>query len=526
MQTEKIGNSMRSSEKIVLVGSDTAVYKRRWYILTVFSFLALFQCCVWNTWGPVVDIVDLVFPAWSDKTVSLFANWGSISFLVFMVPVLYLQNINLRSSIVLSSSLVAIGTSIRCLFFVFPSLSDSNFTVICHISAVLNGIPGIVVTSAPPAVSAAWFPPDERVTATSISQMLNNIGQGLSFLIASLMINDPKQQGNSSVITNATCESSSDDTNHGLHISSQAKDVLKQEIEYYMLVLSIPALVLLISTVLYFPSKPPKPPSRSSSEERLDFVQGCFQLINNPASWLIAIVWSIPQAIWNNWCAMLVVSLTKIGYNNECLSEKWVNHLGMVAVLVGTAVAILVGMATDRIKGRMKATILILLTLGGCMFTILSLISLQVIVFESMLGLKLSVYVFLLLGNSFVVSTSPLLMEFGVEKLYPISEGMIGGWLNIWYNIISVLFLGLFDIPDIGTKWLSYVLPVSCFMVIPLFMTIKEEYKRRSIDEEDEICNEDPDEDPFTIDSNDSIENVEEEENSSGESVSNYVYFK
>ena len=30
------------------------------------------------------------------------------------------------------------------------------------------------------------------------------------------------------------------------------------------------------------------------------------------------------------------------------------------------------------------------------------------------------------------VSTSPLLFEFGVEKLYPISEGMIGGWLNIW----------------------------------------------------------------------------------------------
>merc|ERR1711970_890666 len=98
--------------------------------------------------------------------------------------------------------------------------------------------------------------------------------------------------------------------------------------------------------------------------------------------------------------------------------------------------------------------------------------------------LQACVYVFLLLGNSFVVSTSPLLFEFGVEKLYPISEGMIGGWLNIWYNIISVIFLGLFDIPHIGTKWLSFVLPVSCFMVIPLFLTIKEEYKRRSIDED------------------------------------------
>ena len=77
----------------------------------------------------------------------------------------------------------------------------------------------------------------------------------------------------------------------------------------------------------------------------------------------------------------------------------------------------------------------------------------------SMLLLKAAVYLFLLLGNSCVVthqpiilgnlqiihwspltplisnlqvSTSPLLFEFGVEKLYPISEGLIGGWLNIW----------------------------------------------------------------------------------------------
>ena len=66
------------------------------------------------------------------------------------------------------------------------------------------------------------------------------------------------------------------------------------------------------------------------------------------------------------------------------------------------------------------------------MFTVLTLISLKVIVLGSMSLLKAMVYVTVLTGNSFVVSTSPLLMEFGVEKLYPISEGMIGGWLNIW----------------------------------------------------------------------------------------------
>ena len=62
----------------------------------------------------------------------------------------------------------------------------------------------------------------------------------------------------------------------------------------------------------------------------------------------------------------------------------------------------------------------------------LTLITLEVVRFTSMVTLKVMVYLSVLVGNSLVVSTSPLLMEFGVEKLYPIPEGMIGGWLNIW----------------------------------------------------------------------------------------------
>ena len=98
------------NEKSSLLPSDDCiVYTRRWYILAVFSLLALYQCCIWNTWGPVVDVVTVVYPDWTQSTVSLLANWGSITFLVFMLPVLYLQNNNLRYSILLTSSFIAVG---------------------------------------------------------------------------------------------------------------------------------------------------------------------------------------------------------------------------------------------------------------------------------------------------------------------------------------------------------------------------------------------------------------------------------
>jgi len=224
----------------------------------------------------------------------------------------------------------------------------------------------------------------------------------------------------------------------------------------------------------------------------MDFWPGAMQLVKNPNSWGLAIVWSVPQSVWNNWCAMMVVSLTKVGYNNELLTERWASHLGLIAVLVGTLTAIMVGTATSRIKGVMKTTIMSLLTAGGLLFSLLALLTLQILEMPSMTLLQAFIYIFLLLGNSCVVSTSPLLFEFGVEKLYPISEGMIGGWLNIWYSIISVIFLGLFSIPNIGTRWLSFALPVSCFSVLPIMTLIKEEYRRRNVDEEEEKDEERP----------------------------------
>ena len=177
------------------------------------------------------------------------------------------------------------------MFLITPNISDKTSTILYHLGAVLNGIPSIVVTSAPPAVSAAWFPPDERVTATSISQMLNNVGTGLSFLLASILVKEPSLQHKNQ--SNVSCQGPH--INQSFIVTNSSKEDLKKDIENYLIVLCVPAIVLFICSLVYFPSKPPKPPSRSSREERLDFLKGTIELVKNPSSWLLAIVWSIPQ---------------------------------------------------------------------------------------------------------------------------------------------------------------------------------------------------------------------------------------
>ena len=57
---------------------EVAVYGRRWYILLIFSLHAMFQCTVWNTWGPVQKVALAVFNTWTTADISNFANWGDM----------------------------------------------------------------------------------------------------------------------------------------------------------------------------------------------------------------------------------------------------------------------------------------------------------------------------------------------------------------------------------------------------------------------------------------------------------------
>ena len=76
-------------------------------------------------------------------------------------------------------------------------------------------------------------------------------------------------------------------------------------------------------------------------------------------------------------------------------------------------------------------------------------------------------------GTSLVVSSMPLAMELAMELCYPASEGVVGGFISIWFNISTVVFLSLFNIPGIGISWLDYVLPAACALAIPFILPVK-----------------------------------------------------
>ena len=52
-----------------------------------------------------------------------------------------------------------------------------------HVGAILNGVAEVVTISAPPLLSALWFPANQRTTATAIAAVPSGFGVAATFLI-------------------------------------------------------------------------------------------------------------------------------------------------------------------------------------------------------------------------------------------------------------------------------------------------------------------------------------------------------
>ena len=93
----------------------------------------------------------------------------------------------------------------------------------------------------------------------------------------------------------------------------------------------------------------------------------------------------------------------------------------------------------------MKATLCIIMVAGCACWIWMCLLCLRVIPFS--IG---QLYASTILASSLTYSASPIFFEFCVEIVYPVPEGIVGGFLTCVYNTFGMIFLFLFYIPEIG----------------------------------------------------------------------------
>ena len=136
----------------------------------------------------------------------------------------------------------------------------------------------------------------------------------------------------------------------------------------------------------------------------------------------------------------------------------------------------------DYFRKNMKIAILVLLSGSGVLF-ILSTLLLESVITLNQSTFKIVIYILLVGGVSLACSMAPIAFEFCVELCYPVHEGVVGNWLVLWFNALSAVYFGVFQIPGIGTRWMNFVLPFFVIIPLPIVFLIDEQYRRSVIDD-------------------------------------------
>ena len=83
------------------LAQEFVYYKRRWYILFVYSMMAFTQSLSWNTWGPIASSAKYAY-GWDNGMISLLVSWGPIMFMLTVFPFSYVIETKGTSTIQMS----------------------------------------------------------------------------------------------------------------------------------------------------------------------------------------------------------------------------------------------------------------------------------------------------------------------------------------------------------------------------------------------------------------------------------------
>ncbi|KAL4237807.1 Solute carrier 49 member 4 [Mactra antiquata] len=461
------GNSYGS----IKTNIQTAVYPSRWYILLILCGGTIAQNVIWGTWGPISDSAKFVY-GWDTSFIFILTNCANAGGLLPLVFTAYIvQKKGLRVSMLFGTTCLALGAGLRVITMKTPLASILN-----AIGQFLGGVSGCIFNAVPSQLSEVWFPLTERTTATSIAVMSSTVGGIIAFSLEPNVVSQPGS------------------------------------------VFGLSGLIF-ISTLIYYPSKPKYPPSVSAAEVRLNFKQGLIQvvkyvtlhalsltldsfsfafvdyvanvccqclkassmacndkgiisLLRQLEMWQVTLACTLPCAVYGNWLGLSYIIFKPTG-----VSQAEAGWLGFSACVSGAVGGLIIGRIVSSFQQRMKQFIL-------CLYgaTLLTIVWLECMINEFIPSSTVMVGVAVALLGVFMNGVFALSYEVACETAYPIHEGVIGTWLTFILNLVSVLFLMIQMIPNVGIEWMTWTMLGTFVFGFIIIATLKAKFKRYYID--------------------------------------------
>ncbi|KAG9348768.1 hypothetical protein JZ751_029085 [Albula glossodonta] len=428
------------------------VYGRRWLVLAIFSLLGFMQGMVWNTWGPIQNSAKHAY-GFENTDIAVLVLWGPIGYTTWLLFMWLMDKKGLRVSLLLSAFFMVAGTALRSV--PLPNLQLKRWLI--HGGQLLNGLAGPTIMSAGPLLSTTWFAPDQRATATAVASLISYLGAAASFLIGPLVVPAPND-------TQALYSTNDWDVNH---IRDRIQLVLYAE--FAMIA------VLFAAVLLYFPSRPPVPPSVAAASQRLSYRSSICRLLSNLRFLMIALAYSVPTGVVAGWSGVLDMVLTPAK-----VSQVDAGWIGFWSIVGGCVFGVAMARFADSIRGMLKLILVLMLagaSLASTWFTLTCLTRLT-----HLPSTAATLYTSCILVGIFINSSVPIFLELFIETVYPVPEGITCGVVTFLSNLVTGLLLFFLTFYFKDLSWLNWCLTGSCLFSLLLILLFRESYDRLYLD--------------------------------------------
>ncbi|KAG7331245.1 hypothetical protein KOW79_005214 [Hemibagrus wyckioides] len=442
----------QAEPRIQPVISSGRVYRRRWLVLILFSLLAFLQGMVWNTWGPIQNSAKHAF-GFASTDIAILVIWGPVGFIPWLLFVWLMDKKGLRASLLLTVFFMVLGSALRSVPLSNPQLRRW----LIHGGQFLNGLAGPTLMSAGPLLSTTWFAPDQRATATAIASLVGYLGAACSFLIGPLAVPAP----NDTHIVNS--------------FTHWDPEHIRDRIQYVLYAESAMIAVLFTVVLLYFPSRPPIPPSVAAASQRLSYRSSICRLLSNMRFLMIALAYSVPTGVVAGWSGVLDMILTPVR-----VSQVDAGWIGFWSIVGGCVFGVAMARFADSIRGMLKLIAVLMLagaSLAATWFTLTCLTRLT-----HLPSTKATLYTSCILVGIFINSSIPIFFELFIETVYPVPEGITCGVVTFLSNLFTGLLLFFLTFYFTELSWLNWCLTGSCLFSLLLILFFRESYDRLYLD--------------------------------------------
>ncbi len=364
------------------------LYSYRWVVLAVFMFINLTIQVLWISYAPITGPAADFYGV-SDLQIGLLAMSFMIAFIPLSLPVSWaIDTFGMRLT-------VSIGAVMMGVFGLLRGLAGANYSLVLLSTFGIAAAQPFLL-NAWTKVPANWFSIKERATAVGLVTLANLVGTALGMVLTPILIE-------------------------------------RISIPDVQLIYGAVSLFSAVMFLLLAREKPPTPPCPPGQEVRALMLDGLKNALKSRYFWYYLVISFIGFGIFNGITTWIESIIRPRGF-----SPTEAGTLGALMLVGGVLGAVTISPFSDRQRKRQRYILL------GLSLAIPGLVGLT---FANNLWL---LFISAFLFGFFLISTSPIGMQYAAEVTFPTPEGTSNGLIQLFgqASVVFVYIMAALKTPD------------------------------------------------------------------------------